>query len=544
MSLSLTPKAFPGTIRELFLTGFSMNAKFNLWSCPFISVEDKKSLDSKGLPVQDRVEALLALFSNYPADDTTTPILNQSLLLKGWIKEGLNPFEKLTPPVHPKAYYYTPLQNTVLFETVFDAALASNQESLILSCLQSSYCPDVKELNSWSIPYGEHRATKLPRHISPLCFAARMNHTKLIQALIEKGVKLDIRDEEDQTPLHICSSLRAVDLLLKAGAHPSLKDRYGRTPENSCRGLTSNKAEQENMRRRIVSERANKAQASDSPNAQQQLIKKLFASVWQDDEAAFSAYFDALGLPIESLRHHTHKVSLLVWAVRRHITSSCASDFILNRILESWDPKALKEESHPGIPDQMWVWAQSTRNKNRANPCRKYLHANRLLQDLIEVSAARLAISPALVGMNATLQSAWGPGSIGLIKDIIARVPVEKMLPLLNSLAEQGDPILLKALSSISIDGIPGVSPSTLPEALALCGVLADRLQDKMALRIPLLPSIMLDKEQAWRLVNSKGFSGWLKFEPILAANWQSQALDYAVKTVSLNKTCPIKVRI
>jgi ankyrin repeat protein len=54
-----------------------------------------------------------------------------------------------------------------------------------------------------------------------------------VAALLRAGAKVDAKDKEGQTPLHLAArfeNLETMHALLEAKANPTAKDRRGRTP--------------------------------------------------------------------------------------------------------------------------------------------------------------------------------------------------------------------------------------------------------------------------------------------------------------------------
>ncbi|WP_375316768.1 ankyrin repeat domain-containing protein [Wolbachia endosymbiont (group A) of Opomyza germinationis] len=68
---------------------------------------------------------------------------------------------------------------------------------------------------------------------TPLHWAASNDHLKIVEYLIKKGAKVNLKDRNGYTPLHWAASndnLKIVEYLIKKGAKVNLKDRNGYTP--------------------------------------------------------------------------------------------------------------------------------------------------------------------------------------------------------------------------------------------------------------------------------------------------------------------------
>lgn len=67
---------------------------------------------------------------------------------------------------------------------------------------------------------------------APLHLLLLKKNDELIKLLIEAGADVNIRNGNDETPLHYVKTTGALKLLLDAGADLNLKNRLGETPEN------------------------------------------------------------------------------------------------------------------------------------------------------------------------------------------------------------------------------------------------------------------------------------------------------------------------
>ena len=77
-----------------------------------------------------------------------------------------------------------------------------------------------------------------PQSIPPIIMAAFRGNVKLVEYLLaQPKIEVDKRDIDGQTALLVAAkkgNARIVDLLLEAGADPTLKNERGETPEDKA----------------------------------------------------------------------------------------------------------------------------------------------------------------------------------------------------------------------------------------------------------------------------------------------------------------------
>ena len=66
--------------------------------------------------------------------------------------------------------------------------------------------------------------------LTVLHYAVAYDQLEVVEQLLERGVRIDIRDSEGRTPLHRAASYRMAMLLLCHGADPEARDEVGWTP--------------------------------------------------------------------------------------------------------------------------------------------------------------------------------------------------------------------------------------------------------------------------------------------------------------------------
>ena len=64
---------------------------------------------------------------------------------------------------------------------------------------------------------------------TPLAAAVSYNHIDLIEFLISEGADVNIRDNENDTPLDIAENVRVAQIFLHHGADPFVKNSEGKT---------------------------------------------------------------------------------------------------------------------------------------------------------------------------------------------------------------------------------------------------------------------------------------------------------------------------
>ena len=105
-----------------------------------------------------------------------------------------------------------------------------NQSLLLHAALNNSY--DVaKYLIENSFDVNEADANKY----TPLHAAAEYGFTDMAELLVKKGANVEVKDKNENTPLSIAvfnskSDLSLIEILLKAGADPFIKNSFGQSP--------------------------------------------------------------------------------------------------------------------------------------------------------------------------------------------------------------------------------------------------------------------------------------------------------------------------
>ncbi|WP_372369366.1 ankyrin repeat domain-containing protein [Candidatus Uabimicrobium sp. HlEnr_7] len=74
------------------------------------------------------------------------------------------------------------------------------------------------------------------RNLTALFYVARMGDAKMMTLLIEKGAKVNLQDDEGQTPLFYAANVEVAKLLLKAGADTTIKNKKGKTAVDVAKG--------------------------------------------------------------------------------------------------------------------------------------------------------------------------------------------------------------------------------------------------------------------------------------------------------------------
>jgi ankyrin repeat protein len=72
-----------------------------------------------------------------------------------------------------------------------------------------------------------------------LLYSATTSNIDVVRFLIDKGANVNARDETGDTPLiNNCEDFGSTEireLLLRKGANPKLRDKWGRTADDHCR---------------------------------------------------------------------------------------------------------------------------------------------------------------------------------------------------------------------------------------------------------------------------------------------------------------------
>jgi ankyrin repeat protein len=76
---------------------------------------------------------------------------------------------------------------------------------------------------------------------TPLHLVCRWGDAEAVAALLAAGATVNSRGDKGQTPLFCTESTQVVDLLLAAGADPTIKDEFGETAESFLRSVGQRK---------------------------------------------------------------------------------------------------------------------------------------------------------------------------------------------------------------------------------------------------------------------------------------------------------------
>jgi len=93
-------------------------------------------------------------------------------------------------------------------------AAANGDIQRVTELIRSGMSPNSKDSNGYT----------------PLAAASSYNHLDLIEVLISEGADVNIRDNENDTPLYVAENVEVAQKLLCHGADPFVKNSEGKTP--------------------------------------------------------------------------------------------------------------------------------------------------------------------------------------------------------------------------------------------------------------------------------------------------------------------------
>ncbi|CAB4396890.1 ankyrin [Rhizophagus irregularis] len=93
-------------------------------------------------------------------------------------------------------------------------AAANGDIQRVTELIRSGLSPNSKDSNGYT----------------PLAAAASYNHFDLIEFLISEGADVNIRDNDNDTPLYVAENVEVARKLLSHGADPFVKNSEGKTP--------------------------------------------------------------------------------------------------------------------------------------------------------------------------------------------------------------------------------------------------------------------------------------------------------------------------
>lgn len=119
--------------------------------------------------------------------------------------------------------------------TIFDAVTCSVK--CAKECIERGGLLDISDLiDPKGLPYKRDSPLHMViRVLAPEEFD-RGERLEIVKTLIEHGIPVDVRDKNDETPLHTAcysTQVECVEFLLRQGANPNAKDDEGNTPLHS-----------------------------------------------------------------------------------------------------------------------------------------------------------------------------------------------------------------------------------------------------------------------------------------------------------------------
>ena len=100
----------------------------------------------------------------------------------------------------------------------------------------------VRALLNQGVPVNTRNLNRNWAGWTPLHYAAKNGHLNIVKELIRRGAHVNARTRTGRTPLHFALNPRIIHALIKAGANPKYRNRYGISVDNFTFTLASRNA--------------------------------------------------------------------------------------------------------------------------------------------------------------------------------------------------------------------------------------------------------------------------------------------------------------